>query len=324
MYSKLSLLLLQYPLILFLDHFFIKAKFSHFLKINLLHLISFAIFSFLFSNYIEMIPSKPILLLMGISYLMNSLFLKRYELIDLLFNYTCFWCSILIYWGGHSLDQLLFLFVLFPLFQKGSISKQYLSILTWMLLILLNSVIKKMTIVDGLILKNYLIEIFIILYLSYFLRLIKKDSLISYFVLVFSIHKVLISIGYIPLYFTYLCFVIQFILLITYIKNEDLNSFLLALVINMSLLLPTFDLGSIQMLFLFILGIVWFLFYHLNEEYPLIKQYEFQIKLILAVFYISNITNYLEGDFYLLLSTSFFLLFCFKGILVSYRARWCK
>jgi hypothetical protein len=288
MISEYYLLIFLYPIsyVLFLFGKRFGIKESHLLKG--IFTAFFLVFYALFSTFIVSRAENSYLIITTLIFCL-SLFSDELSLFNIFKYFTYFWLSLLLIWGFIDFKDTALILGVIPLLTvtKGT-SNIVGKLVIWLAIVFLNFLVPTIGVSEGLILKNWLVELLFFLLLIFsvpFSGGLHFSNLMQFLLSLGVFHVALDSYGMMPNIFIKLVLAIQLIAVFAYIKTEKLVYLVLGVLLGSIVLIPYEGVSSLTQLSLVVYCSV-FIFnkYELNNIRPLYTAVH--LFTILFVFYL--------------------------------------
>lgn len=251
MISEYYMLIFLYPIsyVLFLFGKRFGAKETYLLKG--IFTCFFLIFYGLFSTFIVSRAENSYLIITTLIFCL-SLFSDELNLFNIYKYFTYFWLSLLLIWGFIDFKDTVLILGIIPLItmRKGT-TNMIGKLVIWMAIVFLNYIIPYIGVSEGLILKNWLVELMFFLILVFsvpFSGGLHFSNLMQFLLSLGVFHVALDSYGMMPNVFIKLILAAQAVSILAYLRSEKLIYLVLGILLGSIVLIPYEGVSSLTQL----------------------------------------------------------------------------
>lgn len=294
MFSEYYFLLLLYPFSLLLFKLSQKLKLAPKYVLFSLVGVFFFVFYGLFSTFIVSRVENSYLLITCLIYCF-ALYNDELSLSSLYKHFTLFWISLVSVWGliGFS-DAILvlgfYLLLFFSTKRNFSLERMFI----WLFVIFINLMVSTMGVAEGLVLKNWLIEIMFFLVFILTLPSEGKNSgacMGQYILSLGLIHLALDQFGALPYYFTRILIAFQVIYLFTFLKTMKARDLIISVLSCSIIIIPSQGLESILQIGLSAYLLIFVAKKEIEETSSYLYSFIHFVSIIFLVYYIFDVNQ---------------------------------
>ena len=259
MISEYYLLIFLYPISYALFQVSKKLKIDESISLKFLFTSFFFVFYGLFSTYVVSSTENGYLFMTTIIYSL-AIFKDDLTLSNIYKYFTYYWSSLLLIWGFISFTDTLLILGVIPLLMANKKTNMVIGkLVIWLSLVFFNNLIPQIGVGEGLIFKNWLIELFFVLLAL--LTIPDEDrkhhsNLLQYLLCLGVFHMALANFGMMPSTFVKLLIVGQLVSLFMYLKTEELKYLTTGLIFGSLVLIPYEGVSTLTQMSLVAYGAV--------------------------------------------------------------------